>query len=153
MGFEFRPLDEGDVGRLEGVVDREVVLTMALTAHDHYRGTARWVLVDLRDLDVETAAAEVADVGLVRRIDQAAREVVRGRVRDLHIGFVCTEATYQSVVVPILMALDEVEASRLGLDTRFDRFDTLIDGFAWDAVSGVAEIPDWAHALDRPHRR
>lgn len=152
MPFDFMPLETGYVVRLHGDVDRMVVISVALTALEHFEGSARWVLTDIRDADPDSIAAMAADVQHVRDMDRQTRGIGRDRNDvTLNVAYVCSAETYERVVPPMLAALDVIAGTSAGLGSVIPRFDTLADGFAWDAVTHGGPLPPWAAALDASH--
>lgn len=143
------PLESGYVAPLHGELDRNLVITMALTAFEHFGGSARWVITDLRDVDVDSVAAMVSDTGHVRDMDRMTRGIGRDQPDVvLHAATVCSADVYTRVVPPLLSSLAEVAGTRGDRDRQLPRFDTLTEAFAWEHVSNAGPVPDWAVALD-----
>ena len=152
MPFDFHPLATGYVARLYGVMEHDIVLRMALNGHAHYEGAARWIINDIRDVDMDSARAIANDANNVRHMARSARQV--GFDRDdatLHLCYVCSEADYDDVVPPQLAALDQMAGSTLGLHSVVPRFDTIAEAFGWERVTHAGDIPDWVAQLDAPH--
>lgn len=152
MPFDFMPLETGYVVRLHGDVDRTVVISVALTALEHFEGSARWVLTDIRDADPDSIAAMAADVQHVRDMDRQTRGIGRDQIDvALKVAYVCSAETFERVVPPMLAALDDIAGTSAGLDSVVPRFDTLAEGFAWDAVTHDGPLPPWVATLDAAH--
>ncbi|MEM7140911.1 MAG: hypothetical protein AAF548_07730 [Actinomycetota bacterium] len=153
MPFDFMPLATGYVARLHGTLEHDDVLTMALTGVGHFKGAAEWVVVDVRDVDIESARRMVADVEKMRTLDRSARHINHERRSPvLPLGFVCEAGAYDEIVPQLRMAVDDGSDGRVALDPRFPRFDTLVDAFGWERVTETGDVPDWAVALDDTHR-
>ena len=152
MPFDFHPLKTGYVARLHGVLEKDIVLQMALTGYAHYAGAARWIINDLRAVDMDSARAIANDARNVEKMDRSAREVGKDR-RDtkLHLCYVCSQEAYDEIVPPQLAALEDVAGSRLGLDSDIPRFDTVTDAFGWEQVIHEGDIPEWVTELDAPY--
>ncbi len=153
MPFDFHPLETGYVARLHGVLEKDIVLQMALTGYAHYAGAARWIINDLRAVDMDSARAIANDARNTEKMDRSAREVGKDR-RDakLYLCYVCSPEAYDEIVPPQLAALDDVAGSRLGLSSEVPRFDTVADAFAWEQVTHEGCLPEWVAILDAPYR-
>ena len=152
MPFDFHPLETGYVARLHGVLEPDIVLRMALVGHAHYAGAARWIINDLRDVDMDSARSIANDARSVQKMDRSAREIGKDRREHvLHLSYVCSPQAYDEIVPPQLAALDAVAGSRLGLDSVIPRFDTVTDAFTWEHVTHDGDLPEWVADLDGPH--